>query len=151
MAFQTNIPSHVLIGDEGVIFGTIELDDAYGEVRSATLSREADLIEIENSVGGLKAAILNKPRLELEMEVVFDAAVDLPELGGSIAFPGTSPVIRGRILGGIQLKWSNKAEKMVSFKATHWDSMTEETAPASGIYHNPAYSVDLEGATTPIA
>jgi hypothetical protein len=149
MAFTTNIPSHVLLGEEGVIFGTVELASAYGEVRSATVAREADLVEIENNVGGLKAAILSKPRFELEMEVVFDAAVALPELGGSIALPFAG--LRARILGGIQIKWSNKAEKMVSFKATHWDSMAVETTPGSGIFTNAAYSVDLTGATTPIA
>lgn len=149
MAFETNIPSHVLIGDENVVFGTIELADAYGEVVSATVSREADLVEVENRVGGLKAAILNKPRFELEMEVQFDAAVALPELGGSIAFPFAS--IRGRIMGGIQLVWSNKAAKMVKFKATHWDSMAVETSPGSGVFENEAYSVDLDGNTTPIA
>lgn len=149
MAFATNIPGTILLGDENVIFGTCALGTAYGEIVSFNLLRTADLQEIENCVGGLKAAILTKPRFEMEIEALFDDSVTLPELGGSITLPIAGLI--ARITGDIAVKWSNNGARMLSFKASHWDSMAEETTPGSGVYENKAFKVALNGTTTAIS
>lgn len=149
MAFETNIPGHVLIGDENVVFGTCALGTTYGEISSFNLTRTADLEEIENCVGGLKAAILRKPRFEMEIEALFDSSGTLPELGGAITLPLAGVV--ARITGDIAIKWEKTGGRMLSFKASHWDSMAEETTPGSGVYENKAFKVALDGTTTPIS
>lgn len=149
MAFATNIPGHVLIGDENVIFGTCALGTTYGEISTFNLTRTADLEEIENCVGGLKAAILRKPRFEMEIEALFDDTVTLPELGGSITLPIAGVV--ARITGDIQVKWEKTGGRMLSFKASHWDSMAEETSPSSGVFENKAFKVALNGTTSAIS
>ncbi len=148
MAFSTNIPGHILIGDEAVIFGTAALGDTYGEITSFNLTRTADLEEIENAVGGLKAAILRKPRFEMEIETIFDSTVTLPELGGAITLPLVGLV--ARITGDIQIGWTNTGARSLSFTASHWDSMAEETSSGSGVYENKAFKVALNGSTTAI-
>lgn len=148
MSFSTNIPGHILIGDENVIFGTCALGSTYGEVTSFNLTRTADLEEIENCVGGLKAAILRKPRFEMEIETIFDASVTLPELGGSFTLPIVG--LRARITGDIKIGWTNTGARSLSFKASHWDSMAEETSTGSGVYENKAFVVALNGSTSPI-
>ncbi|MBB5351107.1 hypothetical protein HNR46_001341 [Haloferula luteola] len=149
MAFETNIPGHILIGDENVIFGTCALGDTFGEIMSFDLTRTADLQEIENCVGGLKAAILSKPRFEMEIETLFDDSITLPELGGAITLPLAGLV--ARITGDIKVGWTNNGSRKLSFKASHWDSMAEETSPGSGIYENKAFKVALDGTTTAIS
>lgn len=148
MAFETNIPGYVLIGDENVIFGTCALGDAFGEIHTFNLTRTADLQEIENCVGGLKAAILNKPRFECEIEALFDDSVTPPELGGAITLPLAGVI--ARITGDISIKWDKSGARMLSCKASHWDSMAEETAPSSGIFENKAYTVAKDGTSVEI-
>jgi hypothetical protein len=141
MSFNTNIPNHVLIGDEDVVFGTCMLGTVFGEIMKCDLDRSGNEIEIEKGTGGLLALIIANPKFALDLETVFTDAVTPPELGQSITFPLAG--VTGRILS-VKPGWTNKGSRMLSIKAAYWDSMDVEGT-------NPAFSVDLSGTTTPIS
>lgn len=145
MGFNTNIPGHVLIGDEDIIFGTAMLGEEFGEILKCDLERTGKEIEIENSRNGLRAVILANPGFALDLEVTFDASVEPPAMGDSIVFPYAEVI--GRVLPGAKISWASGSQRKLSFKAAHWDSM----AVVSGdTLTNPAYNVALDGTATPI-
>jgi hypothetical protein len=141
MSFNTNIPNHILIGDEDVVFGTCMLGTTFGEIMKCDLDRSANEIEIERGTGGLLALILANPKFALDLETVFTDDVTPPELGQSITFPLAG--VAGRVLS-VKPGWTNKGSRMLSIKAAHWDSMNVAGA-------NPAFKVALDGTTTPIS
>jgi hypothetical protein len=126
MAFETNIPGYLLMGDADTVFGCAMHDDTYGEVTRLDLTRTADLTEIENRVGGNLAAILTKCRFELEIEMIFPSDKTAPGLGDTIEFPYAD--VQGNITGDIKVMWANKDARKLSFRAAHWDSIGEVTA-----------------------
>lgn len=145
MGFNTNIPGHVLIGDEEIIFGTASLGDDFGEILKCNLERTGKQIEIENNRNGLRALILANPGFALDMEVTFDATVEPPAMGDPIVFPYAGVI--GRVLEGAKISWGSKEQRKLSFKAAHWDSMAVVDGDT---LTNPAYSVALDGTATPI-
>jgi hypothetical protein len=146
MAFNTNIPGHIILGDDKVIFGCAQLGNAFGEILKCDLERTGKTIEIENNRNGLRAVILANPGFKLTLEVTFDTSVNPPGMGDSITFPYAG--IIGRVLPGAKIVWSSGSQRKLSFEAAHWDSM----AVVSGLtLTNPAYNVALSGTTTPIS
>ena len=145
MGFNTNIPGHVLIGDEDIIFGTASLGDEFGEINKCDLERTGKQIEVENNRLGLRALIIANPGFALDLEVTFDAGVSPPGIGDPILFPYADVV--GRVLEGAKIMWEKGTQRKLSFKAAHWDSMA---ITAGGHLTNPAYLVALDGSTTPI-
>jgi hypothetical protein len=145
MGFNTNIPGHILLGDEDIIFGTAMLGDEFGEILKCDLERTGKEIEIENSRQGLRAVILANPGFALDLEVTFDATVDPPGMGDPIEFPYAGVI--GRVMPGAKIMWASGAQRKLSFKAAHWDSMA---TTVGGKLVNPAYNVALNGTTTPI-
>jgi hypothetical protein len=148
MSFNTNIPGHMLLGDEDIIFGTAMLGTEYGEIISCSLTRPGSEIEIENNRGGLRAVILANPHFELQLEATFDQQVEPPAMGESIVFPYAGVI--GRVMPGAEITWSNRGSRMLKFTAKHWDSMATETSPGSGVLENRATLVDAAGVATPM-
>lgn len=145
MSFNTNIPGHILLGDEDVVFGTCVLGKTFGEITKCDLDRSGAEIEIENGVGGLLALIIANPAFKLDLETVFTDDITPPEIGQSITFPLAGVV--GRILS-VKPGWSNKGSRTLSIKAAHWDSMAVDV---SGTLTNPAFKVALNGTTSAIS
>lgn len=146
MGFNTNIPNHVLQGDEDIIFGTASLGDDFGEINKCDLERTGKTIEIENSRLGLRALIMANPGFKLSLEVTFDAGVEPPAFGDPILFPYAGVI--GRVQPGAKIMWEKGSQRKLSFEAAHWDSMAVDNG--SGVLTNPAYNVALDGTTTPI-
>lgn len=121
MAFNTNIDSHLLIGDEDIIFGTTALGDDFGEITKCDLERTGKEIEIENNRGGLRAFIIANPGLALNIEAIFDASVEPPGLGDPITFPYAE--VEGRVMPGAKITWEAGGTRKLSFKAAYWDSL----------------------------
>ncbi len=127
MALATQYPGFIVIAEDpqNIIFGTCQISDAFGEVKSAGIKRTADKEELDNAKGALKAAILKKPRFELTLKVLFTAEKDAPGIGEQIVFPLVEVV--GRILD-ISIDWEDATGRMMTIQATKWDSLTGETA-----------------------
>ncbi len=130
MAFATNIPSGLLLGDASVVFGTAACGGTWGEVVKLDLTRAADIIEVENGRGGDLAAILAKERFEMDIEVVFPAGKAAPGLGDQVAFPLAG--ITGNITGGIKVLWASRDARRLSFQAAFWDASGAGAAAAHG-------------------
>ncbi len=145
MSFNTNIPGHILIGDEDIIFGTAMLGDEFGEILSCNLERTGKQIEIENNRNGLRALIIANPGFALELETTFDANVEPPAIGDPITFPYAGVI--GRVLEGAKISWSTNGQRKLSFKAAHWDSMAVQIGEE---WTNLAYTVDAAGSATAI-
>lgn len=145
MSFNTNIPGHILLGDENIIFGTAMLGQAFGEIMKCDLERTGKTIEIENNRNGIRAVILSNPGFKLALEVTFDASVAPPAMGDPITFPYAGVI--GRVMPGAKIVWSSGSQRKLSFEAAHWDSMAVSNGTT---LTNPAYSVALNGTTTPI-
>lgn len=145
MPFETNIPGHILIGDEDVIFGTAMLGDDFGEIRKCDLERTGKETEVENNRGGFRAYILSNPGFALDLEVEFDAQVEPPAIGDPIVFPYAE--VEGRVLTGAKISWTSNGTRKLTFKAAHWDAMAVDVG---GTLTNPAYSVAVDGSTTAI-
>lgn len=127
MALATQYPGFIVIAEDpqNIIFGTCQISDAFGEVKSAGIKRTADKEELDNAKGALKAAILKKPRFELTLKVLFTAEKDAPGIGEQIVFPLVEVV--GRILD-VSIDWEDNTGRMMTLTATKWDSLTGETA-----------------------
>jgi hypothetical protein len=147
MGFGTNIPGHILIGDDDIVFGTVMLGNTFGEIIKCDLDRTANEIEIEKANGGLRALILANPHFMLDLETQFSSNVTAPALGDPVTFPLAGVI--GRITG-IKPGWEAKGSRKLSIKAGHWDSMAVETGVGTGIYTNPAFKVALDGTATAI-
>jgi hypothetical protein len=124
MSFATTFTDKALVlsDSDAIVFGTAMIGDTYGEVKSVSLKRTSDKVEVENSVGGLRALILKKRRFELQMECRFDSDVTAPGEMDLITFPFAAVV--GRITEP-EIKWDSGGVRMLSFTATQWDELTE--------------------------
>lgn len=142
MAFNTNIPGHILIGDDDVVFGTAMLGDDFGQILSFDLDRSGNEVEIEKNTGGLRAMIIANPAFKVDMEVEFSADVALPGLGDPISFPLAG--VAGRILA-VKAGWKSRNSRKATIKAAHWDSMAVDVL---GVPTNPGYTVSAAGVAT---
>lgn len=144
MAFNSNIPGHILIGDDDIIFGTCMLGTEFGEITKADLERGGNEQEIPNNRGGMRAVILANPHWVLSLETTFDATVDPPEMGEEITFPYAG--VKGRVMPGAKIAWEQNGSRKLSFSAKHWDAMSDGEATPG----NAAFSVDASGVATPL-
>jgi len=124
MGFDTTFTDKALVlsDSDAIVFGTAMIGDDYGEVKSASVKRTSDKVEIENSVGGLRALVLKKRRFELSLEVRLDSDVDPPGEMDMIVFPVAG--VTGRIIDP-EIKWEAGGARMMSFTATNWDEITD--------------------------
>jgi hypothetical protein len=137
MPFATTYGTDQLhLGDNTMLVGTAMLGNAFGQIESATVSREAEVQEIEAAGGNLRAVVLKNIRFELDMEVIFDASVTAPGLFDLITLPFAG--VQGRVMPGASVKWSKGKERLLSFKATSWDALSGAVAysynPVSGLF-----------------
>jgi len=124
MAFTTRYDGQIVIADspDDMVFGTAMLGNAYGEVISATILREADVNEVL-AAGSLLAAILSNPKFQFEFETMFRESVEAPGFAELIEFPFAG--ISGRIMPPISVKWGENEHRTLSIKATSWDNFAE--------------------------
>lgn len=124
MSFATTFTDKALVlsDSDAIVFGTAMIGDDYGEVKSCSVKRDSDKVEVENSVGGLRALILKKRRFELQMEARFDSDVTAPGEMDMITFPLANVV--GRITAP-EVKWESDGVRMLSFTASFWDEIAD--------------------------
>jgi uncharacterized protein YxjI len=108
-------------GNVDILYGTCEVTDAFGIVRSCTCKDAADEQEFEDCRGNVREVLLKKERIELTMDVEFDGDLGAPARGDDIAFPEPFNVT-GQILD-IEVKWDRNDRKMMTITAKHWKSM----------------------------
>lgn len=144
MGFDTTYTDKALVlsDSDAIVFGTAMIGDDYGEVKSAGVKRTSDKVEIENSVGGLRALVLKKRRFELSLEVRLDADIDPPGEMDMIVFPLAG--VTGRIIDP-EIKWESGSARMMSFTATHWD----EIANAALYSYDGTDLTELDAGPTP--
>lgn len=148
--FNTNIPNHILIGDDKVVFGTVMLGDTYGEVLKFDLDLSGAETEIEGS-RGLRAFIINNVKLMADIETLCDEDVEEPGIGDPLPFPLAG--VTARVLSA-KVGWEAKGGRKLTIKAMFSHSMAvtlEGVGEAPDIIHNPAFVVALDGTKTEIA
>lgn len=145
MALATQYPGFIVIADtpQNIIFGTCQIGDDFGEVKSAGVKRTADKEELQKATGSLKACVLKNPRFELSLKVLFTADKDAPGIGEQIAFPLVEVV--GRIMD-VSIDWEDSSGRMMTIEATKWDSLDGETAEA---YSGTAWSAVTDTVAIP--
>jgi hypothetical protein len=153
MSLNTTIPGYLAIGElpENVIFGTAQIGDDFGTVKSATLDRTGDTEEILNGNGGLRTLLINNPRSEFSLDTLFTSDVEAPGLGELIAFPLLADTLGNPVCGSIlkvTVKWEEKGARMLTITATNWDSLgARPTAksfdPATGTWSAVEQTVAL--------
>ena len=124
MSFATVFTDKALIlsDSEAIVFGTVMIGDDFGEVKSASVKRTSDKVEVENAVGGLRGLILKKRRFELAIEARFDSDVTAPGEMAMVTFPLAAVV--GRIIDP-EVKWEAGGVRMLSFTASFWDEIAD--------------------------
>lgn len=122
MSFTTRYPGEIVIAQsaQNIVFGTVMLGDVFGKVESASVTREADIAEVEGAGGNLLAVILRNPKFSFKFKVLFSADVTAPGLADVISFPFAG--ISGRVMPPITVEWEKAAHRMLSIEATSWDS-----------------------------
>ena len=116
-------PLHqTLIGpdDEDFLYGTCEVSQGYGIVKSAKEKETADKKLFEDCRGNTRAVLLANETIELSLEVVFDATIGKPDLGDDIAFPESG--VTGQVVES-EVSWEQGGEKGLSITATHWKAL----------------------------
>lgn len=112
--------NQTLIGGTSILYGLCEITTAFGEVESCTLSDECDEQEFKNCKGNTKMVLLTNERYELDLEVIFDSTIGLPDRGDAVAFP-TVGVIGQYIKGSIV--WSKEDRVKMKMTCKHWKSL----------------------------
>jgi hypothetical protein len=114
--------NQTLIGPNvDILYGTCEVTDAYGIVRSCECADECDEQVFEDCRGNPREVLLTNERIELTMEVEFDAVAGKPERGDDIAFPEPFNVV-GQVIKS-RVKWEKKDKKLLTIEAKHWRAM----------------------------
>lgn len=134
MALTTRYPGEIVIANNpaNLIFGTVMLGNAYGSVESATVSREADMEEIEAAGGNLLAVILKKPNFAFKFKTLFSADVTPPDLAALITFPLAG--IKGRVLPPITIDWEKAGHRQLSIEAKSWDAFAAVEQGGGNVY-----------------
>lgn len=120
MALATTYPENILLGDDAVVWGTVALGTSFGQVKTATLDRDASQQEIMNNQGALRALLLTNPKFSLSFTAVFDSGVTAPGLGESASFPLAG--VSGRVLNA-KVNWTENGVRELAVEASYWDSM----------------------------
>lgn len=107
-----------------LVLGTCMLGEAYGEVKSASLTRTGAEEELTGCLGEIIAFLVKNPGFELKMECRFDSDVDPPEILDAITFPLAA--VTGHVKPGSEITWEEGGVRMLSFTAAAWDSMQGE-------------------------
>lgn len=146
MSLASQYPGYIAIGPvpENIVFGTAQIGQDFGKVKSATLDRTADNQDIPNGIGGLRAALLTNPRSEFTLETLFETDVNAPGLGELIVFPLLADDLGNPVCGAITKvtpKWDENGARMLSITATNWDSLGARPTVKS-------YNPDTEGFDT---
>lgn len=136
MSFETTYDDDLLILGEQVVIGTAMLGRDFGTIKSASVKRSGDKLELEGGSGNLRALVLLKPGFEMILEVAFDLSVEPPGLLDRIALPLVGVV--GRVMPGVEVKWEAGKERGLSIPVSSWDSMANVAAysldPVTGIF-----------------
>lgn len=107
-----------------LVLGTCMLGEAYGQVRSASLTRTGEEEELTGCLGELIAFLVKNPGFELQMETRFDSDVEPPEILDAITFPLAEIV--GYVKPGSEVSWEEGGVRSLSFTAAGWDSLQGE-------------------------
>ncbi len=124
MALTTRYPGEIVIANSpsNLVFGTVLLGNAYGEVESASCSREADQVVLDAAGGNILAVILQKLVFSFKFKCLFRSDITPPDLADLITFPLAG--ISGRILPPITIDWEKAGHRMLSIEAKSWDSFS---------------------------
>jgi hypothetical protein len=134
MSLTTRYPGEIVIANSptNLVFGTVMLGNAYGEVESASVSREADQVVLDAAGGNILAVILQKLVFAFKFKVLFRADITPPDLADLIVFPLAG--VSGRILPPISIEWEKAGHRMLSIEAQSWDSFAAVNAGAGNAY-----------------
>lgn len=148
MALNTLYPGHIVIADspENIIFGTCEIANSFGEVKSADVKRTADQEMLNNAKGSLRACVLKNPRFELSLETLFTDDITAPGIGEAIGFPLVGVI--GRILD-VTPKWSDAGGRTLSITATSWDSLGASGSGAASCYNGSTWTAVVDTVAPP--
>jgi hypothetical protein len=124
MSLTTRYPGQIFIADspENIVFGTVMLGNLYGEVISATVTREGDIEELE-AAGSILACIISNPNFQFKFETMFRLDVIPPGFADLITFPLAG--IKGRVLPPIGIKWEQKGHRGLTIEAKSWDKFAD--------------------------
>jgi hypothetical protein len=111
--------NQTLIGPASILFGTCEVSQAYGVVKSCKEKDTADEQKFLDCRGNTRAVLLTDERIELQLEVVFDDG-NTVDLGDDIAFPESG--VTGQVTEA-EIAWEQNGEKGYTITAKHWKSL----------------------------
>lgn len=134
MSYTTRYPGEIIIANspQNIVFGTVMLGNAYGEVESASVTREADKAELEAAGGSILAVILKKMKFAFKFKTMFRSDVTPPDFADLICFPFAG--IYGRVMPPIGVEWSKDGHRMLSIEAESWDSFASNNSGGGNVY-----------------
>lgn len=134
MSYNTRYQGEIVIANSptNIVFGTVMLGTTYGTVESASVSRDADIAELEASGGSILAVILRKPSFAFKFKVLFALDKTAPDLADLITFPFAG--ISGRVMPPITVDWEKGGHRMLSIEAKSWDSFAANNAGGGNVY-----------------
>lgn len=107
-------------------FGTCEVTQVFGTVKSATLDETVDEEIWEDCCNDAAAVLLHNHRYELSLDILFESdKASAAVIGAQIDFPVAS--VKGNITG-VTVKWESGGKKMLTIKAKHWKSLGNRVA-----------------------
>lgn len=107
--------------DNSLVLGTCALGETFGQVKSASLKRGADVKEIKNCKGGVRAVLLLNPKTVLSLKTIFESGADVPQIGQTLTLPLIS--IQG-LITDVTVDWTEEDERQFSIEATGWDALS---------------------------
>lgn len=134
MSYNTRYPGEIVIANSptNIAYGTVMLGTTYGTVESASVTREADVAELEASGGSILAVMLRKMSFAFKFKVLFSLDKAAPDLADLITFPFVG--IQGRVMPPITVEWEKSGHRMLSIEAKSWDSFAGNNAGGGNVY-----------------
>lgn len=116
-----------------LVFGTAEIGNIFGQLKSASLERKGDEELIKNNKGSLRAFLIKNPGFDLQITVYYSGAVVPPGLMTPITFPAAG--VTGHI-SNCKIEWDEDGTRMLTCTAKQWDSLTGGTVTKwNGLTH----------------
>ena len=134
MSYTSRYTGEIVIANSptNLAFGTVMLGTTYGTVESASVSRDADVAELEAAGGSILAVILRKMSFAFKFKVLFSLDKSAPDFADLITFPFAG--IQGRVMPPIAVEWEKGGHRMLSIEAKSWDSFSANNQGGGNVY-----------------
>ncbi len=150
MPLTNNVTMSLQGGDRAIVWGTCMLGDTFGQITGCDITETGDMDVILDALGAARSVMFLNPGFEVEIEALFDIAVDPPKTGDTFLMPYID--LLGTVVPGTAVGYKDKASRTLKFKVHRWNSLDVSLGDGdvkvfdySGQNGQPIYNIHVGG------